>query len=853
MNLLSRFFLTLLLASWGLNLFAAEEPARILRHLSIYEKRDAYSAWPAIARADNGDIVVLFTRTEEHMAPNGEILLSRSTDNGETWLPPAIVYDTVLDDRESGVTKLNDGRLLAHFRTVQFRPESYTSLPETAYPAETIDRWVEYVQQSEYEEARPLHRAWHSVSEDHGVTWSPTTPGRDSIHGGVHLQNGTLLVASYRDDQENVGVYASDTPQGDWARISEVVCPRPDRIRFGEPHILQLKSGRIVMMIRATAKPYDDSSPECKLWGTYSDDNGRTWAEPYETPLWGFPPHLIQLADGRVLCSYGYRRPPFGQRVCLSEDGVTWKLEDEIVIRDDAPNQDLGYPVSIELEPGKILTVYYQPNVPEGANPSTHPPLPNRKKPGILGTVWTLPGYRSSPPVVAELKDRRELFVDDFLIESLDGLSLRLHRPQREGPAFHFDKPWEGKFSAYATVIQDGPLYRMYYRGLPETGGEAEAVTCYAESSDGIHWTKPELGLHEIGGSRANNVVLADDTFSRTFSPFLDTRPGVPPERRFKAVAAVEEEGLVAFVSKDGIRWQRWGDGYLFTQGMFDSQNVAFWSESEQQYVCYFRTWTGERFSGFRTISRATSKDFRNWTDPVAMDFGDTPREHLYTNGTAPYFRAPHIYVALAKRFFPDKAALVDETARELVALERHRNSSSDSVFMSTRGGNRYDRTFMEAFIRPGESPADWVSRDNIPALGVVRGSARDMYLYRLSHYAQSTARLDRYSLRLDGFSSLHAPYEGGELLSKPFSFTGSALEINYQSSAAGALRFELQDIDGNPIPGFSAAECRPIFGDEIERVVAWQQGSDVSSLSGQALRLRVLMSDADLYSFRFR
>jgi hypothetical protein len=116
-----------------------------------------------------------------------------------------------------------------------------------------------------------------------------------------------------------------------------------------------------------------------------------TWVDPYETPLWGFPPHLMQLSDGRVLVSYGHRRPPFGQRACISDDGVTWELENEIILRADAPNKDLGYPVSVELEPGVVLTVYYQPNVPEGTYQEMDPPDPERTKPGILGTIWNVP------------------------------------------------------------------------------------------------------------------------------------------------------------------------------------------------------------------------------------------------------------------------------------------------------------------------------------------------------------------------------------------------------------------------------------------------------------------------------
>ena len=107
-------------------------------------------------------------------------------------------------------------------------------------------------------------------------------------------------------------------------------------------------------------------------------------------------------------------------------------------------------------------------------------------------------------------------------------------------------------------------------------------MTCYAESRDAIHWEKPSLGLFEVGGSSDNNVVLAGvDDFSRGFSPFIDTRPGIPKEERYKAVAAKSKEGLVLFASADGIHWQRMSDGYFFTQGMFDSQNVMFWSASE--------------------------------------------------------------------------------------------------------------------------------------------------------------------------------------------------------------------------------------------------------------------------------
>jgi hypothetical protein len=333
----------------------------------------------------------MFTRTEEHLGPNGEILLSRSTDNGATWLPPAIAYDTPLDDRESGLTRLNDGGLLAHYRSVLWTAENYLKLPDNAYETSLLGRWIYYVNQPEYQAAAPFDGSWHAVSRDHGYTWTPTRPGRDSIHGGLQLDDGSCLVAAYRDDGGHIGIYASESPLGNYRKIATVTCPRRDVIRFGEPHILQMASGRIIMMIRATAIPYDDESPLCHLWGSYSDDNGRTWAEPYETPLWGFPPHLTQLSDGRILCTYGHRRPPYGQRAAISDDGITWRKENELILRDDAPNKDLGYPVSIELEAGTILSVYYQPNVTPGTTQRMVPPDPLRIKPGILGTLWRLP------------------------------------------------------------------------------------------------------------------------------------------------------------------------------------------------------------------------------------------------------------------------------------------------------------------------------------------------------------------------------------------------------------------------------------------------------------------------------
>ncbi len=127
------------------------------------------------------------------------------------------------------------------------------------------------------------------------------------------------------------------------------------------------------------------------------------------------------------------------------------------------------------------------------------------------------------------------------------------------------------------------------------------------------------------------------------------------------------------------------------------------------------------------------------------------------------------------------------------------------------------------------------------------------MSLYVNRDYGQRNAYLERMTLRLDGFSSLNAPYAGGEMTTKPFTFAGDELEINYATSAGGSILVELQDEAGLLIPGYAAADCNELIGDEIERVVAWQGRSAVGSLAGNTVRLRYVMKDADVYSFRFR
>jgi hypothetical protein len=457
---------------------------------------------------------------------------------------------------------------------------------------------------------------------------------------------------------------------------------------------------------------------------------------------------------------------------------------------------------------------------------------------------------------VIQLGNRLELFVDDFLMERLDDVALKLHEPVHAGVALRFDRPWEGSFCGYITILQDVNIFRMYYRGSPQVGrdGSEHEVTCYAESRDGITWTKPNLNLFEVHGTRDNNVLLAGQPpFSHNFAPFLDGRPGVPAAERYKALAGTSEKGLFGFVSADGLRWRMLKPTPLLTKGAFDSQNVGFWSESEKCYAVYLRTWTSGEFQGFRTVSRATSPDFLNWTDPVEMKFGDVAPEHLYTSQTHPYFRAPHLYIALPMRFMPGRKALTDAQARTLGVSPGYASDCAEAVFMTSRGGTQYTRTFLEGFIRPGLDPGNWASRAGLTALGVIPTGSSEISLYKQAHYAQPSCHLLRYTLRTDGFSSINAPFRGGQCLTRSFVFTGKELVLNFSTGAAGFVRVELLTAEGQPIPGFTLADTPELIGDDIERVVSWKAGTDLSKFAGQPVKLRFQMRDADLYSIRFR
>jgi hypothetical protein len=493
-------------------------------------------------------------------------------------------------------------------------------------------------------------------------------------------------------------------------------------------------------------------------------------------------------------------------------------------------------------------------------------------------------------PLAAEPIDigsRRELFVDDYLVERLTGhAQLRLHRPTPREVALVCDQPWEGNSGGYMTVFQDGQRYRMYYRGSHGAytrQGQRDAhreVYCYAESKDGIHWTRPNLALFDFDGSKKNNIVL-DGVGTHAFSPFKDTSPSCKDDARYKALGwGGGKHGLYAFKSTDGIHWSLMSPEPVITRGAFDSQNLAFWDAVRGEYREFHRD-----FATGRDIRTATSKDFLHWTEPKFLEYAAWPQAggrvpdlegeqqppgragQLYTNQVIPYYRAPHIFLGFPTRYLDrgwteSAKALPRYDYRQLrgAVSSREGTALTEGLFMSSRDGSRF-HVWADAFIRPGLRTRDnWFYGDNYQNWGLVETPSAiedappDISVYVSERYGRNEAAtaIRRYTLRLDGFVSVQAPLQGGELLTRPLVFQGRHLVLNGSTSAAGGIRVEVQDARGKPIPGFRLEECHEIYGDDLVQKVSWRDGDDTSQLAGRPVRLRFTLRDADVFSFRF-
>ena len=497
--------------------------------------------------------------------------------------------------------------------------------------------------------------------------------------------------------------------------------------------------------------------------------------------------------------------------------------------------------------------------------------------------------FASASDKPLEIGSRRELFIDDWLVDRFEGdAKLHMHKPLGKEVALKNDKPWEDSSLGYVSVLKDGDLFRMYYRGHHHGSGEDARgePMCYAESRDGIRWTKPNLGLFKYQGSTDNNIVLGGDGakyhptdkwkgklgfetglgWRGDMVPFIDTRPGVPPDARYKALVRGArgahqipgkhtDYGMYPFKSPDGIHWTLMSQNPVITKGRFDSQNLAFWDPVRGRYVAFVRDLL-KRF--MRNVHVAVSDDFVNWTEPVPLSYSDKVDRELYTNGILPYERAPHLLLG-----FPTEYT-------DLFAV-----AQVHPILMTSRDGGHFFKRFREPLIS-GSAPQERDgNRSNFMVHGLVRGNQREYFVYATEGYGYEKSdslpewrkqsfspgtRIRRFAFRVDGFVSVRSGTAGGTIVTKPFVFKGSELQLNYiawpsragRRNSAGEIRVELQDANGKPLKGLTLKNCKPLYGDEIDHTVTWQSGVNAARYAGKPVRLRFHLRHADLFSFRF-
>jgi sialidase-1 len=340
-----------------------------MEHTIVYKDPNAYSCFPDIALRRNGELLVTFRRAGgfslealrrgkyDHVDKGARIGLVKSTDGGRTWsldqvLPP---FDPECGEQDPSIAELDGDLLMINF--FQWRVVPPEEKHRLGYPA-----------RQQYDGSwSDVEGPWVVRSGDDGANWkrepllvdSAPLPRAGTSDAVLQLPDGTCLMGIYGADYGSpvcraYCVRSSDGGQT-WGEPALIARDPAGRLSFEEPALARMPDGHLLAMLRC-----GEPGKYEYLYQARSLDGGRTWTDPEQTPMWGHPAHLLVLADGRLLCTYGYRRPPYGVRACVSYDrGATWDIEHEIVLRDDGGSRDVGYPSSAQLASGMVVTAYY--------------------------------------------------------------------------------------------------------------------------------------------------------------------------------------------------------------------------------------------------------------------------------------------------------------------------------------------------------------------------------------------------------------------------------------------------------------------------------------------------------------
>lgn len=351
--------------------FGAPPAATLLETKVISQQPEYYHGWPTIVRRQDGELWVTWSGgRESHVCPFGQVHAMTSRDDGATWTFPRVLLDSATDDRDSGVLETAKGTLLVTTFTslayedsfkkasamAELTPQGWVS--KTMSP-ERFARWKAAHERLNDEERPKELGEWLIRSTDGGKSWSNRIPTvANSPHGPIQLKDGRLLYAGKNlwTGDKKIGVAESKDDGLTWQWLAEIPTRPGDSVPGGyhELHAVEAADGTLIAQIRNhnTANKGETLQSESK-------DGGKTWSEPHSIGVWGLPSHLLRLRDGRLVMTYGHRRKPYGNQARLSTDnGQTWS--DPIILSGDGIGGDLGYPSTVELADGTLLTVWYE-------------------------------------------------------------------------------------------------------------------------------------------------------------------------------------------------------------------------------------------------------------------------------------------------------------------------------------------------------------------------------------------------------------------------------------------------------------------------------------------------------------
>lgn len=342
----------------GAGLLHGSPPATVDSTDVISQQPSLYHGWPTVARCRDGRLVLVYSGGREaHACPFGRVELMISQDDGRTWAWPRVLMDSDIDDRDAGIVETAQGSLLVTtFTSLAY--EGVWRRDSSSWTEDKRERWRAVGRRCSPAERERLLGTWMLRSTDGGLTWSaPYRVPVNSPHGPALAAGGRLLYAGKQlwRDGERVGVCESLDDGQTWRWLSEIPArPGDSHAEYHELHIAEASPERLLVHIRNHNQANHGETLQSE-----SSDGGHSWSEPHPIGVWGLPSHLLHLRDGRLLMSHGYRREPFGNQARLSLDqGRVWS--EPITISSDGASGDLGYPSTVELEDGSLLTVWYE-------------------------------------------------------------------------------------------------------------------------------------------------------------------------------------------------------------------------------------------------------------------------------------------------------------------------------------------------------------------------------------------------------------------------------------------------------------------------------------------------------------